>query len=560
MISRFQLKFGRAPGLPADPIDPTAVTVFVGPNNSGKSKVLSEIERYCRFGDQDATAVILDHLDFVALAPEAVAGVIEDLVRRPNLREAVNPGSVPIGGRTGATYTQQQVPREILVECLQHPALHPQPFCRFFLTFSTLMLGGRSRIDLVNPQAGGDLQEPPRSSLQALFRDDAKRHEVRRIVSEAFGVYFVIDPTSLGQLRVRLSQRLPLDDREEQALDQEAVQFHANAELIDTAGDGIKAFTGIVMELIAGDPRVVLIDEPEAFLHQSLAFRLGNEVSRAALGADKRVFVSTHSPMFVMGCIQSGVPVNIIRLTYRGGVATARVLPSAEILELMRNPLLRSTGVLSGLFYECVVVVESDTDRAFYQEINERLLRFRPDWGIPHCLFINAQNKQTVQTIIRPLRKLGIPAAGVVDIDILKEGGTVWTSLLESAHIPAISHPAFANLRAAVKHAMDATGGDMKRQGGIAILGANDQEAAQNLLKQLSDYGIFVVPGGELESWLKPLGSTGHGPQWLITVFEKMGTDPDGPGFARPSADDVWEFLSRIKRWLLDPTRRGIPT
>jgi predicted ATPase len=32
------LKFGRAPNSPAQPIDLVPITVFVGPNNSGKSK------------------------------------------------------------------------------------------------------------------------------------------------------------------------------------------------------------------------------------------------------------------------------------------------------------------------------------------------------------------------------------------------------------------------------------------------------------------------------------------------------------------------------------------
>ena len=39
MISNFRLKFGRAPALPPETITTTPVTVFVGPNNSGKSKV-----------------------------------------------------------------------------------------------------------------------------------------------------------------------------------------------------------------------------------------------------------------------------------------------------------------------------------------------------------------------------------------------------------------------------------------------------------------------------------------------------------------------------------------
>jgi hypothetical protein len=260
-----------------------------------------------------------------------------------------------------------------------------------------------------------------------------------------------------------------------------------------------------------------------------------------------------------MGCIQSGAPLNIIRLTYRGGVATARVLPSAELLELMRNPLLRSTGVLNGLFYEFVVVTESDADRAFYQEVNERLLRFKPEWGIPNCLFINAQNKQTIHTILRPLRQLGIPAAGIVDIDVLKEGGTNWTNVLSGASIPDIAHGALATLRAAVKQAMDKTGRDMKRDGGIGILEVADQEAARNLLEQLAGYGIFVVPHGELEAWLKALCATGHGPNWLIDIFQKMGEDPDDATYIKPGADDVWEFLSRLKAWLVNPNRLGIP-
>jgi hypothetical protein len=217
-------------------------------------------------------------------------------------------------------------------------------------------------------------------------------------------------------------------------------------------------------------------------LHPSLSFKLGLEIAKVTLGTDKRLFVATHSSDFVMGCIQSGAPINIVRLTYRDGVATARILPNQDILRLMRNPLLRSAGVMSGLFYEFVIVTESDTDRAFYQEVNERLLHFQPKLGIPHCLFLNAQNKQTVQTLIRPLRELGIPAAGVVDIDILKDGGAVWSSFLESASVPQIDHQPLALSRQAIKQKLDATGKGMKRDGGVSLLQGSDLEAANNLL------------------------------------------------------------------------------
>jgi hypothetical protein len=438
--------------------------------------------------------------------------------------------------------------------------INVRAFCTWYLVHKILNLDGRSRINLVNDQNAGDLQHHPESTLQVLFRYDDKRLDVRRIILEALGVYFVVDPTNLGHLRIRLAERAPVDNLEERGIHPQAIQFHSDALPIANSSDGVKAFTGIIIELIAGDPGIVLIDEPEAFLHPSLSTKLGLEVSRATRSADKRLFVSTHSSAFLMGCVQSGVPINIIRLTYRGGIASARLLPSEDVLELMRHPLLRSTGVLNGLFYEFVVVTESDADRAYYQEVNERLLQFKPEWGIPNCLFINAQNKQTVHTIIRPLRRLGIPAAAIVDVDVLKEGGTVWAKLLSGAGVPCISREALATMRAWVKSAMDTTGRDMKKDGGLDILSPEPREAAENLFNQLGEYGIFVVPGGELESWMKHLAVPGHGPNWLIGVFEKMGEDPSEPTYLTPSGGDVWEFISKLKIWLVDSNRKGIPS
>lgn len=555
MISSFQLKFGRSPGAPGEAISTTPVTVFVGPNNSGKSRVLREIERYCRAGQKDANDLLLAELSFSGLTSERAALSIDRIRQPPRPGEAQQIDHIFVGSRYGRHHVQVAS----LKQFVEVPASNVSAFCQWYLTHLTLMLDGSSRIGLVGQQGAGDLQSPPQSSFQVLFRDDAKRHEVRRIVFDAFDRHFVLDPTNLGQLRIRLSDRAPRDDMEERGIHADAVRFHGSAQIIDDASDGVKAFTGIVTEIMAGDPSVVLVDEPEAFLHPSLASKLAQEVARAALSADKRVFVSTHSPQFVMGCIQSGAPVNIIRLTYRGGVATARILPSDEILELMRHPLLRSTGLLSGLFYEFVVVTESDADRAFYQEVNERLLQFKSEWGIPNCLFLNAQNKQTVQTLLRPLRKLGIPAAGIVDVDILKDGGANWTNLLSSADVPSLSHGSFSTLRAAVKSAMDATGKDMKRDGGLAILGGADRQAAEDLVSQVRQYGVFVIPGGELESWMKGLGASGHGPAWLINVFERMGEDPGNASYIRPKEDDVWAFMRDIRGWLVDPARKGIP-
>lgn len=555
MIKNIKLKFGRADGLPNETIFAAPITVFVGPNNSGKSKILSEIQSFCSSGQQNINNLIIDKIELSPTDETKIEEKIGHITLKPIPGEGVRPNNILVG-KGGE---RQQINVDDLRSVLKNPNARPVQACRFYLAYSTLTLSGSNRIHLVNQQAGGNLQQPAESSFQVLFRDDRKRKEVRRIVYEALGQYLVIDPTNLGQLNLRLSAIPPVDEREERGIHEEAVEFHSNATPIMQASDGVKAFTGIVTEMIAGDPSVLLMDEPEAFLHPSLSFKLGKEVSGIMSDSEKRLFVSTHSPNFVMGCIQSGAPVNIVRLTYRDEVPTARILPNKEILRLMRNPLLRSIGVLSGLFYEFVVVTESDADRAFYQEVNERLLKHSEGRGIPDCLFLNAQNKQTVKTIIEPLRGLGIPVAGVVDIDVLKDGGSVWTSFLASVSIPEIERDSLAALRHVFKEKFKEIDKDMKMDGGIQALSESHQEGLQNLFNKLSEYGLFVVPNGELESWLKPLEASGHGPNWLVEIFEKMGEDPEQDNYLKPSSDDVWNFIDNISEWLLNPRRKGIP-
>lgn len=113
-------------------------------------------------------------------------------------------------------------------------------------------------------------------------------------------------------------------------------------------------------------------------------------------------------------------------------------------------------------------------------------------------------------------------------------------------------------MRSRVKTAFESTGKDMKRDGGIALLRDGNKALAEKLFSDLAEYGIFVVPGGELESWLKHLACTGHGPGWLIEAFGKMGSDPADTGYVKPTTGDVWDFIRKVQTWVGNPARKGM--
>lgn len=562
MIDRVVLQAGPTPGAAGLDMESLPVTVFVGPNNAGKSKVLEEIEHYCRRlpRQRDANGLVLKHLSMSPIRREQLEADIARIEQTPRPGEIINVGHVLVGkvNPQNNSEVRMQIDRQRLLNEAANPNGNA-PALGQFLSMFTLRLDGRSRLNLVGEQNAGDLQTASTNHLTHLFVNDPLREEVRRIVFEAFGKYLVIDPTHIGKLRLRLSEEAPEDPTEERGWDERPRAFHGRALRIESASDGVRAFVGIVATILAGDPRIILIDEPEAFLHPALAHKLGKELATSLVNTNKRLFVATHSAQFLMGCIQSGVPINVVRLTYNFAPPTARLLPQQRMLNLMRQPLLRSTGILNGLFYETVVVTEGDADRAFYQEVNERLVADADQRGMSNVLFVNAQNRQTVWDVVRPLRELGIPALGVVDVDVLNEGGPNFTKVLNGAFVPEVSHEGLHRMREAVHQAAIAAGVNLRVAGGIGALPPADREGADNLLRQLREYGVLIVDRGELESWLPALAMRGHGPSWLVALFERMGSDPAHADYIDPAPGDVWDFVGLMKAWAAAPDRRGIP-
>jgi energy-coupling factor transporter ATP-binding protein EcfA2 len=560
MLSRLILKAGSGPSKPPLDFALSPVTVFVGPNNGGKSRALMEIETWVTRA-QPPEGVVIDKVLFDPWELDALETELDKIKAEPAPTETINPDHLLVSKLKPQDNSgvRVQIYRPGLLAEAQEPNSPFRHYYSAFLALFTLRLDGKNRLALTEEQPAGDLQHTAQNHLSYLFQNNQSRAEVRRIVHDAFGKHFVIDPTKIGHLRIRLSPRAPIDEREEKGWEEASVAFHSQASLISDASDGVKAFVGMLTTLIAGEPKITLIDEPEAFLHPSLCTRLGKEITSSQNLGGRRLFVATHSASFLMGCVQGGAQINIIRVTYDYENATARLLTKEKLTPLMRNPLLRSIGVLNALFYNAVIVTEADADRAFYQEVNERLLQSGDPRGIQGCLFLNAQNKQTVWDIVKPLRELGIPAAGIVDIDVLKEGGVVWQKPMDGAFIPQIRHQPMASQRSALISAFSATRQDMKRNGGLAILSDSDKEACRCFFDQLAEYGVFVVPVGEIEAWLPELQVSRNKNSWLTSIFQAMGEDPGSQDYIQPSSGDVWDFIGAVCRWVADPARKGIP-
>lgn len=256
----------------------------------------------------------------------------------------------------------------------------------------------------------------------------------------------------------------------------------------------------------------------------------------------------------------------MIRLTYQNGISTATPIDGDVLKKLILNPLLRSTNVLNGIFYKNVIVTESDSDRAFYQEINYRIKEFNTNRSIDDCLFINAQNKQTVGWITKLLREIGIPTVSIIDFDMIKDGGSVFTGYLSSVGIPAAFHESLAskktNIKSKYKTNPDGTfpkKSELKTQEMFYLEATPDYlELAKSFITELKQYGLFVVPCGELESWLPDIEANGHGNSWLTQKFERMGMDSSLNDYTKPSDNDVWKFIFDIKEWLDTPEKSGM--
>jgi ABC-type cobalamin/Fe3+-siderophores transport system ATPase subunit len=453
------------------------------------------------------------------------------------------------------------------------------PEVRSGLAENTLYLDGLTRLAMTQSAQldGFDEDKPDAPPVLTLLKNLEDMEILREIVAKVLGAQLVIDMVSNAPRVVWKLAAEPPPAGAEGSYTESTNEFMRGAGGLDERSDGIHALVGMFAAIFAKSTDLVIIDEPEAFLHPPLIRKFARELGTISRENDWQIFIATHSADLLAGFVSSTADVNIVRLTFddrqTACPATARLLDTPALRRLALDPLLRSESILAALFCEGAVICEAAADRTLYTEINERLLRHSGGHeGLDSCMFLNAENWQTTARMIQPLREMGVAAAAVLDADVLF--GDDLQRVLSAAQIP--DEPGEEKIRRkmldrcktlqhAVRARLEKVANGKERQlkhGVIATLVLDEREIFEGLINELAIYGVFIVPLGELECWLQPQGLTPPSSRkekkkWLAEAIDRLGWDPDDARYVRPAEGDIWDFLRKIAAWITNPDRKG---
>ncbi len=333
---------------------------------------------------------------------------------------------------------------------------------------------------------------------------------------------------------------------------------------LDTQGDGMRSFAGVLLATSVGDPSVVLIDEPEAFLHPPHARVLGLALVQDR-AAGRQIFVATHSGDVLRGVLEaSGRDMRVVRIRREADSNVVCVLENSRIRELWDDPLLRQSNILDGLFHEGVVVCESDGDCRFYVAVLDAIYsREKCEGRRPDLMFTHCGGKYRLPTVIKALRELGVPVCAIADFDVFSEErplrtivealGEDWNGVVKDwAALRAAINDKKSELRVGdVKRDIEQILSDLegnifptskveaiqkvlrraspwsmaKDAGKSFVPRGSASEACERLFAKVRQAGLHVVEGGELEGFVRTIGS--HGPPWVNEVLKKdLARDP----------------------------------
>lgn len=418
-------------------------------------------------------------------------------------------------------------------------------------------------------------QVPPTVALQALRLNKTAMGKFTAEISKVFQRGAWLDVSGGSTLPIRVSDNVAPPSHEDRLFPEDVKSYRT----IETEGEGIRSYAAVCIMLLLAQRALYLIDEPEMCLHPPQTRAIGRFIGEYAKSVKGCILVATHSSPVLRGILGTNQYVAVIRLTRNKGSFKGRQVSQELLIKATRKPLSRSEIILDGLFADGVVLCESDGDRVVYESTLNTLtpplpdIRFTPVGGIGGF----AES-------VRLYRALEVPVAIAADLDflfknelrgvLLELGATedevralserITTVMQQIRRLqPELSPDAAAEeLRvligdpsawdiqkeAELRSKLNRLSGRLNRLALVKLKGIEGlpeplSRELKSLLEDIHKYGLFLVPRGELESWVPRLmESTGkeNKSQWAARKIEEIGRGDD----------DVWDYVESIVNYI----------
>jgi energy-coupling factor transporter ATP-binding protein EcfA2 len=379
-----------------------SIVVFVGPNNSGKTRALREIN-----------AAINGHTNsplIVEGAEVTAAGSEEDFLSKIESR------------RKGTTYYYYNSTNNAGMDgnglkgywqgALKKGQLGAPAVANFFVK----TLDTAARLNLVSPVGNIDVvTELKTHPIHDLKQDGQKELIFSEYFRKAFGEDVIVNHGYGAKIPLHVGER-PIVTAENDRVSSAYQAVLRQLPFLHEQGDGMKSFAGVFLSLFVEDFSINLVDEPEAFLHPPQSALLGQMIAQK-LDNDKQVFVATHSEHFLKGLLESAAErLVIVRIQRDGNTNKIKLLENKDILNVWSDTLLRHSSVLDGLFHKKVVLAESDSDCRFYNAFTTTMAELK-NIPSPDILFVPSSGKDRFPVVIRALNALEVPLTIIGDFD-----------------------------------------------------------------------------------------------------------------------------------------------
>lgn len=365
------------------------------------------------------------------------------------------------------------------------------------------------------------------SMTRSLIKNENLLKRLSRNILEVFGIKMGFDDLIQGRRSLRVLPSKSPDKRLN--VFERAKIWNETSPLICEQGDGLRAYLKLVFNMFDEFYKIIIIDEPEAFLHPPQRRALGKILAGIAIENNKQVFIATHDVEFIKGvlignkCNKDNKDISVFRtvIDKNSHIIKSCNLQMASVY-LKNNKKIEKVEsnkyneeFLNALFYKKTILVEDEFDKFFYERYSS--LYMDTD-RITDVNYIGFNGKSKIKGVFDLLHSLELNVACIVDIDFLINHSDVPDCVRLKDETLYDKHVVFAQKYANMKQKKNFK--ENLKRNGIKSL-ENDKEKykeAKEIIDSYAEHGIFIVEVGEVECWYG--GSKNN--KNIHAIFEKM--------------------------------------